>query len=219
MTEDSNDTPPASTDGSAPAPNTTDGAASSAAPEDPLAAAQAEAQRFREQLLRTAADFDNFRKRSRREMSDAERKGRDDLLKDLLPVFDNLERAVQHAQTAGAEGADWKGLSDGIDLVIRQFRDTLGRQGIERIGAQGLPFDPSVHEAIQHLETNDFSPGTIAFEVQSGYRQGERLIRPALVVVAKSPPEAASPDAGPAEPGAAANEPGAAANEPGSVAN
>jgi molecular chaperone GrpE len=175
---------------------------------DPLATAQAEALRYKEQLLRTAADFDNFRKRSRREMGDAERKGRDDLLKDLLPVFDNLERAVQHAQTAGSsEATDWKGLADGIDLVIRQFRDTLGRLGVERVEAVGLPFDPSVHEAIQHLETADFAPGVVAFEVQSGYRQGERLIRPALVVVAKSPQAApAGPESdADAPPASAAN--------------
>ena len=156
--------------------------------EDPLAVAQAEAARFKDQLLRTAADFDNFRKRMRREVGDAERKGRDDLLKDLLPVFDNLERAAQHAQSAGSNpDGDWKGLADGIDLVIRQFRDTLGRLGIERVVSLGVPFDPSVHEAIQHLETSEFAPGCIAAEVQAGYKQAERLIRPALVVVAKAP--------------------------------
>lgn len=154
--------------------------------QDPLAAAQAEAARLKDQLLRTAADFDNFRKRMRRELGDAERKGRDDLLKDLLPVFDNLERATQHAQSSGEKlEGDWKGLADGIDLVIRQFADTLGRLGIERVAGVGSPFDPSVHEAIQHLETNDFPPGSVAAEVQAGYRQGDRLIRPALVVVAK----------------------------------
>ena len=65
--------------------------------------------------------------------------------------------------------------------------DTLSRLGVERVPAAGLPFDPGVHEAIQHLETADFAPGVVAFEVQAGYRQGERLIRPALVVVAKAP--------------------------------
>jgi len=175
-------------------------------PADPLTFAQAEASRFKDQLLRTAADFDNFRKRARREQADAERKGRDDLLKDLLPVFDNLERAVQHAQAAaGGEVGDWKGLADGIDLVIRQFRDTLGRLGVERVASIGLPFDPGVHEAIQHLETTEFAPGVVAFEVQAGYRQAERLIRPALVVVAKAPQGEGSTSDGSPDPAAASN--------------
>lgn len=153
---------------------------------DPLAAAQAEVAQLKEKLLRTAADFDNFRKRSRREVADAEKKGRDSLLKELLPVFDNLERAGGHAQ--GSEsGASMKALADGIDLVIRQFRDTLSRLGVERIEAVGQPFDPALHEAIQHLETSDFEPGSIAAEVQPGYREGDRLVRAALVVVAKAP--------------------------------
>jgi molecular chaperone GrpE len=145
--------------------------------------AQAEVARIRDQLLRTAADYDNFRKRSRREVADAERRGREDLLKDLLPVFDNLERAALHAETA----SDVKSLADGIGMVMRQFTDTLGRLGIERVVSVGAAFDPSQHEAIQQLETAEHPPGTIAAEVQAGYKLGDRLIRPALVVVAKAP--------------------------------
>ncbi len=155
---------------------------------DPLEEARAEAAQMKEKLMRTAADFDNYRKRSRREVSEAEVKARSSLLSDLLPVFDNLERATAHAG-GGAEESDAsiKGLVDGISLVMRQFRDALARIGIERVESVGQTFDPSVHEAIQHLETNDFAPGTIAAEVQPGYREKERLIRPALVVVAKAP--------------------------------
>lgn len=162
--------------------------ASTAPEEDPLALAQAEAARLKDQLLRTAADFDNFRKRMRRDVGDAERKGRDDLLKEFLPIFDNLERAGQHAESNQELTEDhWKGLVNGIELVIRQFYDTLNRLGIERVQSLGQPFDPTVHEAIQNIETADYPPGSIAAEVQSGYREGERLIRPALVVVAKAP--------------------------------
>ncbi len=145
----------------------------------------------KDKLLRMAADFDNFRKRSRREAEDALKKGRENLLKDLLPVFDNIERAAAHADSSTGENpdAEWKGLVDGIELVTRQFRDTLGRSGIERVDAVGKAFDPGVHEAIQHLETNEFEPGHVAAEVQAGYREGERLVRPALVVVAKALPE------------------------------
>jgi molecular chaperone GrpE len=153
--------------------------------------AKQEAARFKDQLLRTAADFDNYRKRARRDVSDAERKGRDDLLKELLPVFDNLERATAHATTQ--ESSEARALVEGIQLVVRQFQDTLGRLNIERIKTVGEPFDPAYHEAIQHLETADFAPGSVAAEVQSGYRQGERVLRPALVVVAKA--QAESPPA------------------------
>jgi molecular chaperone GrpE len=154
------------------------------APEDPLEVAKAEAAKLKDQLLRTLADFDNFRKRTRRELADAERRGRDHVLKELLPVFDNLDRAGAHAETA----TDLKALADGINLVLRQFSDTLGRLGIERVPAVGQPFDPSVHEAVQHMETSDFEPGSIAAEVQAGYKTADKLIRPALVVVAKAKP-------------------------------
>jgi molecular chaperone GrpE len=159
--------------------------AADAGPEqDPLEAAKAEQQKLKDQLLRTLADFDNFRKRTRRELSDAERRGRDDMLKEFLPVFDNLDRAGSHAETA----TDVKALADGLTLVLRQFADTLAKVGIERVPTVGQPFDPSVHEAVQQMETSDFEPGTIAAEVQAGYRNSEKLIRPALVVVAKTKP-------------------------------
>lgn len=161
----------------APAPGT-----AAQTPADPLAAAQAEAQRNKEAWLRTAADFDNFRKRARKELEDARKSGREDLLRALLPVFDNLERALQSAQRAG----DVKAVADGLTMVQRQFVDSLGREGIQRVATVGHPFDPSVHEAIQQVETSDHSPGTVLAEVQPGYTQGERLVRAAMVVVAKA---------------------------------
>lgn len=153
-----------------------------ATPEDPLSVAVEEAKRLKDQLLRTAADFDNFRKRSRREVSDAAERGREDLLKELLPVFDNLERAAEHAKSA----TDVTALADGIDLVIKQFIDTLSKVGVEKVDATGQAFDPSVHEAIQHLETNDVPAGSVAHQVQAGYKMYGRLLRPCMVVVAKA---------------------------------
>jgi len=143
---------------------------------------RAEAARLKDQLLRLAADFDNYRKRSRREISDAERMAREELLRELLPVFDNLERASQHA----APGTDVQSIWDGIMLVNRQFIDTLARLGVERIKTVGQAFDPSVHEAVQQVETADQPPGAVCAEVLGGYRFGDRLIRPAMVVVAKA---------------------------------
>ncbi|MGK3967929.1 nucleotide exchange factor GrpE [Sorangium sp. So ce118] len=155
-----------------------------ATPEDKLGEVQAEAARMREQLLRTAADFDNFRKRSRREVEEAQRRGREAILKDLLPVFDNLERAASHAESA----PDVKSVAEGVRIVAKQFVDTLERMGIKRISAVGKPFDPSVHEAIQQLESTEHPAGVVIAEVQPGYMLGDYLIRAAMVVVSKGSP-------------------------------
>ena len=165
-------------------------------PSDPLAEAKADAAKMKEQWMRTAADFDNFRKRSRKEIEDARKAGREDILKDFLPVFDNLERAIQSATRA----TDVKGVSDGLQMVLRQYVDTLARGGISKVATVGKQFDPSHHEAIQQVETDEHPPGTVVAEVQPGYLQGERLIRAAMVVVAKPvalvSPNAAETDGG-----------------------
>jgi molecular chaperone GrpE len=154
-------------------------------PGSPLEEAQAELARVRDQLLRTAADFDNFRKRTRREVDDAQKRGKEELLRELLPVFDNLERAVVHAEQA----SDAKAVADGVGMVLKQFQDTLLKVGIKRIPAVGSAFDPSLHEAIQQVETSDHAAGTIVAEVQPGYSMGDRLVRASMVVVAKPRPK------------------------------
>jgi molecular chaperone GrpE len=153
-----------------------------APPADPVADARAEAAKMKEQWVRTAADFDNYRKRSRREVDDARKGGREELLKDLLPVFDNLERAIASAQRA----TEPKAVADGLSMIVKQFVDVLGRGGITKVKTVGSSFDPSVHEAIQQVETDDHPPGTVVSEIQAGYMQGERLVRAAMVVVAKA---------------------------------
>jgi molecular chaperone GrpE len=152
-----------------------------APPPDPLAEARAEAARLKEQWMRVAADFDNFRKRTRRDLEDARKAGREELLKDLLPVFDNLERAIHSA----ARAQEVKAVADGLSMVIKQFVDVLGRTGISKVPTTGKAFDPTVHEAIQQIETDEHPVGTVVAEVQPGYVNGERLVRAAMVVVAK----------------------------------
>jgi molecular chaperone GrpE len=147
-----------------------------------VAEARAEAAKMKEQWVRTAADFDNYRKRSRREVDDARKGGREEILKDLLPVFDNLERAIASAQRA----TEPKAVADGLSMIVKQFVDVLGRGGITKVKTVGGSFDPSVHEAIQQVETDDHPPGTVVSEIQAGYMQGERLVRAAMVVVAKA---------------------------------
>jgi len=145
--------------------------------------AKAEATKLKDQLLRTAAEFENFRKRTRREIEDARARGRDETLNELLPVFDNLQRAVQ----AMSDSSDVGAIRNGIQLVLTQLDAALGRVGVTAIEAVGKPFDPTRHDAVQQIERADVAPGTVVEEVQRGYLNGERLVRPALVVVARAP--------------------------------
>jgi molecular chaperone GrpE len=165
---------------------------------DPLEVAKAEAQKYREQLLRTAADFDNFRKRSRREIEDAQKKGKEQTVKELLSVFDNLERALMVADSA----PDAKSVVDGLKMIMRQFGTTLEKLNIKRVQAVGQPFDPMRHEAIQHAHSDEHAAGVVMTEVQPGYLLGETLMRAAMVVVSKGPADAAPSEDKPAEAGA-----------------
>lgn len=154
--------------------------------QDATQAAQAlaaERDQLRDQLLRTAADFDNYRKRTRREIEEAKQRGKDDAVKELLPVFDNLKRALEAAQHAQSISS----LVEGVDAVLNLFRDTADRMGITPVKSIGERFDPAVHEAIQQQETDEHPPGTILAEVVPGYMVGQRLLRAAMVVVARKP--------------------------------
>jgi molecular chaperone GrpE len=141
-----------------------------------------------DRLLRTAADLDNFRKRQRKEIDDARAGAKEAVLKEILPGIDNLERALAAAGTPAGSA----GVVDGVKLVLRQFQTALERQEVKAFESVGQPFDPSRHEAISQIETSEFAPGTVAAEMQRGYTIGGRLLRPALVAVAKAPPAPAA---------------------------
>lgn len=143
----------------------------------------AERDQLRDQLLRTAADFDNYRKRSRKEVDDAKTRGREDAVKEILPVFDNLERAVAAASSAQTI----ESVVEGVKMVLKLFEDTAERMGLSRVKTTGERFDPAMHEAIQQQETDAHPPGTILTEVVPGYMIGQRLLRAAMVVVARKP--------------------------------
>ena len=159
-------------------------ASSGNGPSDPAAERDA----LRDQLLRTAADFDNFRKRARREMEDAKTRGKDEAIKEILPVFDNLERAVAAAENAQAISS----VIEGVKMVLKLFEDTAERMGLSRVKTVGERFDPAIHEAIQQQETDVHAPGTILTEVVPGYTFGQRLLRAAMVVVARKPSKPAA---------------------------
>ncbi len=134
-----------------------------------------------DRYLRAAADLENMRKRQKREMEDARFDQKNKVLKEMLPVVDNLERAIEHATQAGSNP-----IVEGVQLVLRQFQTAFERVDVLPVEAQGQPFDPNLHEAISQQES-DQAPGTVVQVLQRGYRSGERLLRPALVVVAKAP--------------------------------
>ncbi len=152
-----------------------------------------EKKELHDRLLRTAADFDNFRKRSRKDADEARFKAREEVLKELLPVLDNLERSL----AAGSEG---QGIVDGVKLVLRQAESAMEKFDVKRFTAVGQPFDPARHEAIVQVGSSDLPPGTVVSEMQKGYTIGNRLLRPALVAVSRAeaapgpPAEAAEPD-------------------------
>jgi molecular chaperone GrpE len=141
----------------------------------------AERDRLKDQLLRTSADFENFRKRSKRDVEDADRRAREETLKEFLPVIDNLERAAAAAEQE--EGP----VAEGVRMVLRQFEEVCERLGLERIEAVGQRFDPNVHDAVQQQESAEHAPGTVVAEVVPGYRLKGRLLRAAMVVVARAP--------------------------------
>lgn len=148
-----------------------------------------------DRLLRTTADLDNLRKRSRRELDDAKIEARTKVLREMLPVIDNLERAVEHAESGPSNSA--ASVIEGVKLVLRQFGQALERCDVTPVDAVGKPFDPNLHEAISQVETAEHAPGSVVQALQKGYTIGNRLLRPALVVVAKAPPEPAPGSAGP----------------------
>ena len=145
-----------------------------------LAAAEKEKKENWDKYLRSVADLENYRKRTKRDIDDAKAETKSRVLKEILPVVDNLERAMAHEAPGEGGGA----VLEGIKLVHRQFQTALERVEVTALDALGQPFDPNQHEAIGQ-EESDKPPGSIVKVLQTGYKMGDRLLRPALVVVAK----------------------------------
>ncbi len=142
-----------------------------------------------DRYLRSAADLENLRKRNKREAEDAKFDAKSKVLKEMLPVVDNLERAIEHASASG-EGDKPHPIVEGVQLVLRQFTTAFERLDVTAIDAMNQPFDPNLHEAISQQES-DSPAGTVVQVLQRGYKAGDRLLRPSLVVVAK--PKATPP--------------------------
>ncbi|GIW47131.1 MAG: nucleotide exchange factor GrpE [Deltaproteobacteria bacterium] len=137
--------------------------------------------------LRMAADFDNYKKRVTKEKADIIAYGNEELIKALLNVLDNLERAIEHSESI----KEAEPIVEGVKLVHKQFLSCLEKFGVKTIEAkQGQPFDPRYHQAIEYVESDDIAPGVIVSEMLKGYMLKDRLLRPALVVVSKEKKEA-----------------------------
>jgi molecular chaperone GrpE len=148
-----------------------------------LEASREEARNNHERYLRAMADMDNLRKRSQREKEDLAKFGNETLLREMLPVIDNLERAVAHA----VEDKTTDGLLEGVRLTLDQFSKVLEKFQVVPIEALGQVFDPAHHQAMGQLETEDYPANTVVQELQKGYLLNERLLRPAMVMIAKAP--------------------------------
>lgn len=170
-------------------------ASSGASPGSPgagagAAAARAEAAELREQLLRTAADFDNYRKRVERDRVEERKQATAGLVRSLLPVLDSLRRALSQARVETGEEASAKGFLEGFRLIETQLFDILKSAGLEAVDASGL-FDPTFHEALMQESTPDAPHMSVLEVFEPGYRLGGRLLRPARVKVANNPSAAA----------------------------
>ena len=138
-----------------------------------------------ERLLRTTADFDNFKKRAAREKTEAMQYANVALLQKLLPALDNFEMALTAAQSA--QGDKLTSLQSGVQMIQQQLKGTLVDSGLEEIDALGKPFDPAVHEAVSQQESADVPEDHVALQLRKGYKFKDRLLRPATVIVAKKP--------------------------------
>ncbi len=154
-----------------------------------LESAQEEARNKQELYLRALAEMDNLRKRNQREKEDIAKFGNENILREILPVIDNLERAIEHAATQ----EDGGGLLEGVQMTLSQFTGVMQKFGVESISSPGEPFDPAHHQAVGQLETDEVPANHVAKELQKGYLLNSRLLRPAMVMVAK-PPQAATED-------------------------
>jgi len=136
-----------------------------------------------EQYLRTLADMENLRKRTQRDKEELAKFANENILREILPVIDNLERAVEHAEQAETND----GLFEGVQMTLTQFSQLLNKFGVEPVDAVGQPFDPAYHQAMGQLESDEYPVNTVVQQMQKGYQLNNRLLRPAFVMLAKAP--------------------------------
>ncbi|HLP75350.1 MAG TPA: nucleotide exchange factor GrpE [Candidatus Paceibacterota bacterium] len=148
-----------------------------------LKATAAKASENWERLVRTTADFDNFKKRAAREKQEAIRFANESLMEKLVPVLDNFDMAMSAVQNSSGESS--QSLQAGVSMIHQQLKNVLTEAGLEEINAAGQKFDPNFHEAVSQQESADVPEGQVLQQLRKGYKLRERLLRPATVIVAK----------------------------------
>jgi molecular chaperone GrpE len=151
-----------------------------------LDASRAAADHAREQALRAAAESENVRRRAQRDVENAHKFALERFASDLLPVVDSLERAVDSARAEKADGSA-AAIADGVELSLKLFLDTLAKADVVQLDPIGVPFDPKFHQAVGMIESDRSEPGSVIEVLQKGYTLNGRLVRPAMVMVAKAP--------------------------------
>ena len=155
--------------------------------DDALAKLGAELDEAKQQVLYARADTQNLRRRMEKEIADARAYAATGFARDILSVSDNLSRALDAIPAELRDDEKWKGLIAGIEATGREIDKVFASHGISRIAAKGLPLDPNQHQAMIEIPTNEVEPGTVVQEMQAGYMIKDRLLRPAMVGVAKKP--------------------------------
>lgn len=140
---------------------------------------QAELEEHQQRLLRTQADFDNFRRRTQKEKEDLAKYASSILITELLPVIDNFERAL----SSGTENGEDSSYVKGVEMIFRQLEGVLKAEGLEEMQSVGQPFNPEYHQAIMQVESDEYEEGIVVEEVQKGYKLKDRVLRPAMVKV------------------------------------
>jgi molecular chaperone GrpE len=153
--------------------------------QEQLDASKQKTEELEDRLLRLAAEYDNYRKRTAREFEQLVRTANENLILQLVDVLDNFERALHSAKNA----KDLNAFHQGVELIYQNLQELLARAGLKNIDAVGKPFDPHLHEAIMQIEDGEHPPETVVNEIQRGYTLGEKLLRASRVVVSKTPPE------------------------------
>jgi len=148
---------------------------------DELPKLKAERDMLYDRLARQQADFENQRKRMAKEQADYREYALADAIKELLPIVDSFDRAIKH------EGGEDRDFRSGVELINRQLHDALAKLGVKPVAAQGEPFDPHLHQAVQMVDTDEVEDNHVLDELQRGYKLKDRLLRPAMVRVARNP--------------------------------
>ncbi len=166
-------------------------------PAEQVKAALDAAADFKDKLLRALAEMENLRKRTEREVADARQYGVSAFARDVLQVADNMHRALDviGAELADNADANVRALVEGVQLTERELAKVLEKHGVKKLAPLGEKFDPNFHQAMYEVADDSAAPGTVAQVIQAGYSIGDRVLRPALVAVAKAAPKSPAPSA------------------------